>query len=401
MGIMMDGTRRHAGGVGPAPRDRRVDRVGPRSLAGAVLGAALLLDVTACSPGPHATSSDDAGSDTSPLISCAPGTITGSGSTAQQLAMDSWISTYMAACASTKSTISYQATGSAAGLKDFADGTTAFGGSDTPPQGTQKAAIDARCGGEAVSLPMVVGPIAVVYTLAGVTNLQLSPATLAGIFSGSITQWNDPAIRAENVDASLPAVPIVTVHRSDGSGTTDNFTRFLAATAAGGWRYPTGLTWTAPGGLGADHNEGVAAAVRRTPGAIGYAELAYAQNAGLPTAKIRNAAGQYVDPSPTAASLSLSTTTDANPSNDTATRTPDLTVTVDYTTPTPGAYPVSLVSYEIVCARGGPPQQAALLKSFLVYTASPTGQHEVDNRGYAPLPEGLAKRVRAAVAALP
>jgi phosphate transport system substrate-binding protein len=391
---------RRTGGFGPARRDGLVGRFGHSGVAGAFLCAALLLGATACGLGSRATSStgsDNAGSAAAPLISCVPGTISGSGSSAQQVAMDVWTSTYSAAC---KSSISYRAVSSSAGLDDFAHGRTAFGGSDTPPRDAQKASTDARCGGQAVSLPMVVGPIAVVYTLPGVPDLRLTPPILARIFAGSITRWNDPAIQAANVGVVLPAMSIVTVHRSAGSGTTDNFTHFLAKTAETNWPYGTGPNWAAPGGLVAGSSVEMTAKVRQTPGAIGYAELFFAEDAGLLTAKIRNAAGEYVGPSAAAASVGLSTAVAGSGPTDGAATIPDLTVTFDYTSSIPGAYPISLVSYEVVCARGLPPAQAALVRSFLDYAASPAGQQQVSDIGYAPLPQGLASRVRAVVASL-
>jgi phosphate transport system substrate-binding protein len=311
--------------------------------------------------------------------------------------MDVWTSTYTAAC---KSSIGYRSSSSSAGLVDFAGGKTAFGGSDTPPGGAQKASTDARCGGEAVSLPMVVGPIAVVYTLPGVANLQLSPATLARIFSGSITRWNADAIQAENVGVVLPSMPIVTVHRSVGSGTTDNFTHFLAKTAGTAWPYQPGPNWVVPvpGSRVAGSSAEMTGEVRQTPGAIGYAELFFAEDAGLLTAKIKNAAGEYIGPSTAATSLGLSTAVIGSGAG--AATVPDLTLTFDYTSPTPGAYPIYLVSYEVVCARGLPPEQAALVGSFLDYAASPSGQQQVSDIGYAPLPQGLVSHVRAVVASL-
>nr|MDT0666053.1 extracellular solute-binding protein [Micromonospora sp. DSM 115978] len=174
-------------------------------------------------------------------------------------------------------------------------------------QGAAKTLADARCASGALDLPMVLGPIAVVYTLAGVDNLQLSPTTLAEIFSGEIARWDDSAIKDENPGVNLPNTAILAVHRSDGSGTTDNFTSFLAGTAASAWTYDAGFTWPAPGGIGAAGNEGVAATVRATPGAIGYVELFFAEHAGLLTAKIKNAAGEYVRASADAASIGLST----------------------------------------------------------------------------------------------
>ena len=364
---------------------------GKQHVALASLAVTVLLGLAACGPvtedNPPASSS---GGTQATAVSCANGTVTGSGSSAQKIAMEVWIDAYQRACDG--SSISYQSVGSSTGLQQFIDGQTSFGGSDSPLQGATKTQADARCTSGAMDLPMVLGPIAVIYTLAGVDDLQLSPATLAKIFSTKITRWDDPAIKAENPGVTLPSTAISAVHRSDGSGTTDNFTSFLKGAAASAWTYGAGFTWPAPGGTGATGNEDVAATVRATAGAIGYVELFFAENAGLLTAKIKNAAGEYVGVSADAASIGLSTAMLAEST--------DLTLTFDYATPTLGAYPIYLVTYEIVCTEGLPPAQAALLKSFLTYTSSPAGQQEISNIGYAPLPQRVASRVRGAVASL-
>src|SRR5262249_49365055 len=150
-----------------------------------------------------------------------------------------WVKAYQQACKGT--TINYQSVGSSTGRQQFIDKQTSFAGSDSALKDDQKAKADARCtGGAAVDLPMAVGPIAIIYNLKGVDSLQLSASTLAKIFSGTITKWNDPAIAAENSGASLPGSAIATVHRSDGSGTTDNFTKFLKGAGGADWKFDSG-----------------------------------------------------------------------------------------------------------------------------------------------------------------
>ena len=160
----------------------------------------------------------------------ASGTLNAQGSTAQANAIAQWIKDYNAQCSG--ATINYQATGSGAGQPAFIPGTADFAGSDSAlSRPTSRSADDARQAGPAIHLPMVVGPIAVVYNVSGVTNLQLKPATLAGIFAGKITTWNDPAIAADNPGVKLPSTKITAVHRADSSGTSDNFTNYLSQTA--------------------------------------------------------------------------------------------------------------------------------------------------------------------------
>jgi phosphate transport system substrate-binding protein len=182
------------------------------------------------------------------------------------------------------------------------------------------------------------------------------------------------------------------VHRSDGSGTTDNFTKFLKGTGGADWTYDSGSDWKAPGGQGSKGSDGVTSTVKSTAGAIGYAELSYAENAGLSTAKVKNAAGEFVAVSTDAASKGLSTAKLGTGD--------DLKLTFDYSTATPGAYPVYLVTYEITCSKGLSADKAALVKSFLTYTASAGGQSAIVGLGYAPLPDSVATRVRSVVSSI-
>jgi phosphate transport system substrate-binding protein len=325
-------------------------------------------------------------------ISCATGSIKASGSTAQANAMNEWVKDYQDACSG--STINYQGGGSSAGRTQFIAGQVDFAGSDAALADPQTAKATARCtNGQAIDLPMAVGPISLMYNLSGVSNLQLSAPTLAKIFSGKITKWNDPAITAENSGASLPSTTIQTVHRSDGSGTTQNFTSFLAGVDAADWTFGTGSDWKAPKGQGSKGSDGVTQTVKTTPGAIGYAELSYAENANMSTAKIKNGAGAYVEVSTDGASKALSTATIAGTGA-------DLKLKFDYSATTAGAYPVYLVTYEIVCTKGLPASNAALVKSFMTYTSSTAGQSAITDLGYAALPTEVASKVQSTVATL-
>jgi phosphate transport system substrate-binding protein len=320
-------------------------------------------------------------------ISCAPGSIAGQGSSAQATAVGAWIKNYQVACSA--ATIEYSAVGSGAGVTAFVGGQGNFAGSDSALSAAARPQAAGRCGGPALHLPMVVGPIALAYNVAGVDDLRLRPATIASLFAGTIKTWNDPAIAADNPGAVLPATPIRTVHRSDNSGTTDNFTKFLAATAGGSWTAGSGSAWKAPGGTAAAGSNGVVESIERTEGGIGYVEASYARFHELPTALVGNAAGSFVALTDDAA---VAMVAGAQPVGTGG----DLELAFDYGTARPGAYPIVLVTYEIVCAKGAGP----LVKSFLSYAVSPAGQAAATRLGYAPLPDALRSEVAAAVGAL-
>jgi phosphate transport system substrate-binding protein len=321
---------------------------------------------------------------------CASGSLTAQGSTAQKNAMDEWIKTYQGQCSDAK--IDYEPTASGAGIQAFIAGTADFAGSDSALKPDEQPQADKRCpGGQALNLPMVVGPIAVAYNLDGVENLQLSAGTLAKVFAGKVTKWNDPAIAAENSGAKLPATTIQTVHRSDESGTTDNFTKFLSKTAAKDWAYDHAKPWKAPGGTGAKGSDGVASTLKSTPGTISYIELSFADNSGLTKAKIKNGAGEYAELTSESAGKTVAGAKIVGTGD-------DLKLDVDYSTTQPGAYPIVLVTYEIACSKGS--AKAGTLKGFLTYTSSTGGQSALTDLGYAPLPDEVRSKVAASVAAI-
>ena len=322
---------------------------------------------------------------------CVSGSLTAQGSTAQKNAMDEWIKNYQGQCSGAQ--INYQGTGSGAGVQAFIGGTADFAGSDSylKPDSEQTQA-DTKCpGGAALNLPMVVGPIAVVVNLDGVDSLQLDAPTLAKIFAGKITKWNDPAISGQNSGAKLPSSAIQTVHRSDESGTTDNFTKYLSKTAASDWTFDHAKAWKAPGGTGAKGSDGVASAVKSTPGTIAYVEYSFAQNSDLTMAKVKNGAGEYTELTGESAGRTIAGAKVVGTGD-------NLAMDIDYATTQAGAYPIVLVTYEIACSKGSP--KAAAVKGFLTYTSSTGGQAVLGDLGYAPLPEQVRAKVAAAVASI-
>ena len=376
-----------------------ITRFGRRT---ALISAALsgMLALAACGTNSNGTSSSTSatGSPTgstaaSASISCASGALTLSGSTAQANAMSAWIKAYQTACSG--ATINYGGGGSGAGVTQFQQGTVDFAGSDFALSSTQQPDADKRCGAgnKAINLPMVAGAVSVGYNLPGVSGLQLSASTLAKIFGGKITKWDDPAIKADNPSATLPSTGIQTYHRSDGSGTTYNFVNYLSNDAKADWSYGVNKNWPAPGGQGAKGSSAVAQGVKSTVGGIGYFELSYATQNNISTAKVGNGKGAFVDPTTANVVSFLSKATVVGTNG-------DLALAFDYTNPDPTAYPAALVTYEIVCKSGNKAAQLPLIKSFLTYTSSPAGQAVLESNGYVKLPDSLQQQVSSAVGTL-
>ncbi|HTY72479.1 MAG TPA: phosphate ABC transporter substrate-binding protein PstS [Actinomycetes bacterium] len=361
-----------------------------RTTSLAAVALASVLALAACGSNSNGGSSSGSSAGASGAT-CAKGTLNASGSTAQANAMSQWIKDYQTQCSG--ATINYNPVGSGQGITDFTNGQTSFAGSDSPlnPAKGEVDAANKRCtNNSAVDLPMVPGPIAVVYNLSGVTSLTMNPSVLSQIFSGKITKWNDPAIAAINSGVSLPNATIVTVHRSDSSGTTDNFTKYLTAAGGSDWTYNHDKVWAAPGGQGAKGSDGVSAVVKSTPNTIAYVEQSFATLNNLSIAKIDNGAGA-VELTPEAVSKAVAAATVVGTGD-------DLSLSLDYATKTPGAYPIVLVTYEITCLQGLSSDQAALVKGFLTYTSSDAGQGKLTALGYAPLPPEIQAKVQAAVA---
>jgi phosphate transport system substrate-binding protein len=330
------------------------------------------------------------GDNSAAAANCSSGSLTAQGSTAQKNAMDEWIKKYNAKCADSK--IDYQGTGSGAGIQAFISGTADFAGSDSALKDDEQKQADAKCAtGVALNLPMVIGPIAVVYNLDGVDNLQLDAPTLAKIFAGKISKWDAPEIAALNSGVKLPSTAIQAVHRSDESGTTDNFTKYLSKTAEADWTFGNAKAWKAPGGTGAAKSDGVASQVKGTPGTISYVELSFAENSDLKKAKIKNGAGEFTELTGESAGKTIEGAKITGTGN-------DLKMSIDYATSTAGAYPIVLVTYEIACEKGS--AKAADIKAFLNYTSSTAGQTALSELGYAPLPASIQSKVAASVAAI-
>jgi phosphate transport system substrate-binding protein len=322
-------------------------------------------------------------------ITCATGTLNGEGSSAQGNAITAWVSEYQAACQGV--TINYNGTGSGAGIKQFIAGQVDFAGTDSVLKPEEVEAAKARCGGnEAWNLPMAVGPIAVAYNLAGVSGLVLDAATTAKIFNGTITTWDDQAIKDLNPSLALPAGKAIKVFfRSDESGTTENFEKYLSAAGLGEWKGAPSKMFSGGVGEGQPKSAGVQQATKATDGGIAYMEYSFAKDAGLAVATIRHAGGD-VPLTPANAGTALQAASQSGAGN-------DLALKLDYGLSTPNAYPIILVTYEVVCSKGMDATRTALLKNFFSWTASAAGQQAIGEIGYGTLPADLAAKVVAAL----
>jgi phosphate transport system substrate-binding protein len=272
---------------------------------GAAVGvlAASSLVLSACGKDNNSSSSSSAqgsggssasGSPSAAKVDCGgKKTLKASGSSAQANAVTQFVNAYETACDGY--TLNYTSNGSGAGVKEFIGGQTDFGGSDSPLSADKGEVADAKdkaCkGADAWNLPVVFGPIAVTYNIPGVSNLVLDGPTAAKIFNGAITTWNDPAIAALNSGVTLPGDPIHVVFRSDESGTTDNFQKYLDKASDGAWGKGAGKTFNGGVGEGAKGNEQTAAAIKNTPGSITYNEWSFAKGQNLSMAKIVTSAG--------------------------------------------------------------------------------------------------------------
>ena len=321
-------------------------------------------------------------------FSCATGSLRSSGSTAQGKVMEQWISDFNSKCDAKLN--AYGGGGSGKGIADFIANQVDFAGSDSALNADQASqAKSTRCAGnDAINLPMVTGPIALAYNLSGVDKLILTPEVLAGIFGGTIANWNDPKIAAVNPGVTLPNLAIQAVHRAEDSGTTENFTKYLAAAAGGEWTAAPGKSWTAPGGVAAQGSDGVSKQIKSTDGSIGYVEWGFAQDDGLSVAQIDNGGGA-VELTAESAGAAVGAATVVGTGK-------DLALKLDYATKTAGAYPVILVTYEIVCSAGNTGDIGPLLKSVLGYTST-DGQASLDELGAAPLPAEIQTQVIASV----
>ncbi|MEV3932187.1 phosphate ABC transporter substrate-binding protein PstS [Streptomyces sp. NPDC053728] len=373
---------------------QRKNRLRATALGALAVSSALVL--TACGSDDNTGADADGGKTTTAAsdIKCddAKGQLRASGSSAQKNAMDLWVKNYMAACSGVE--INYSSSSSGEGIVAFNQGTVGFAGSDSalkPEEVTESKKICKT--GQGINLPMVGGPIAIGFHLEGVDSLTLDAPTLAKIFDSKIKKWNDPAIAKLNDGVELPDKAIQAFHRSEDSGTTQNLGKYLGAAAPSDWKYEAEKKWPAPGGQAASGSSGVASQVKAVDGSIGYFELSYAKSQEITTVDINTGGSAPVKATSEDASKAIAAAKIKGTGK-------DLALDLDYTTKAEGAYPIVLVTYEVVCDTGNKADTLGTVKSFLTYTSSEEGQKVLTDAGYAPIPEAINAKVRETVAGL-
>jgi phosphate transport system substrate-binding protein len=342
-----------------------------------------------------ASSSSSSATGSAASAECFEGTLNAEGSSAQKNAFEEAAAGFLEKCP--KATVNYNPTGSGAGIKQFIAGQVDFAGSDSALKTVEKDGVveaDAAaktCGSPAWNIPMVTGPIAIAYNVKGVDKLILTPVVAADIFNGKITTWNDPAIAAINPGVTLPATPVKVFFRSDESGTTENFTKYLNTAAPDNWTADPAKVWSGKG-EGKEKSAGVAEGVKSTDGGITYVEWSYAKDNDLSVAQVDNGGGA-VELTAESVGKAVEAAKKDGEGN-------DLRLKLDYATKEAGAYPILLVTYEIVCSKNADATKAADIKAFLTHFASPETQKGLEEIGYAPLPASVQSEVASAISAL-
>ncbi|EHB57943.1 phosphate ABC transporter, periplasmic phosphate-binding protein [Mycolicibacterium rhodesiae JS60] len=361
------------------------------------VAAVAALTLSACGSDNNTTSSSGSATGGAAAADCSgKKSLKSSGSSAQANAMTRFVTAYEAACPGY--TLNYTSSGSGAGVSEFLGGQTDFGGTDSPlnaDKGEVEKAKE-RCGGsDAWNLPLVFGPIAVTYNVPGVDGIALDGPTLGKIFSGAVKTWDAPEIAGLNAGKTLPAEPINVIFRSDESGTTDNFQKYLSAAAADAWGKGAGKTFNGGVGEGAKGNEGTSAAIKSTPGSITYNEWSYAKNQGLQIANIITSAG----PDPVTLSVesvgkSIGGVKIKGQGNDLVLDTSSF-----YKPAEAGAYPIVLPTYEVVCSKYPEGDVAPAVKAFLT-AALGKGQEGLTDNGYIPVPDSFKGKLTTAINAI-
>lgn len=367
----------------------------------AALGLVGGLALTACGGGSSTSGGSGAGSDAGGAAASGSyaeltGNLPGAGASSQQNAQTAWTESFMGLAGAEGSDlqVTYDPTGSGTGREQFLSGQVQFAGTDAALDEEELAASTEVCNGEqAFDLPVYISPIAVVFNIEGVDSLNLTPEVIAGIFAGDITNWNDEAIVADNPDATLPDLAIVPVHRSDDSGTTENFTEYLSATAPDAWTHGPVETWPISGGQSGDGTSGLISTVEGGNGTIGYADASQAGNLGTAAIQVGE---EFVPYSAEAAAKAV----DVSPRVEGRAEN-DIVVELDRTSTEEGVYPIVLVSYLTLCGSYADSAQGEAVKAYASYIVSPEGQQvAAENAGSAPLSDELSTEAQAAVEAI-
>ena len=366
-----------------------------RSIA-ALSGIVMRASVAACGDNTASmtdSSSTDSASKTAPIS----GNFQGAGASSQQSAVEAWIAGFQGANPDAK--IAYNPSGSGAGVQTFLTGATAWAGSDKALADDEVEQSKSVCAdGTAFDVPVYVSPIAVIFNLKGVSDagkhINMDADTIAKIFDGKITKWNDPAIADQNKDLTLPDTAITVVHRSDKSGTTQNFVSYFKDQAPDSWTYDLSENWPNEVGQGAKGTSGVVSTVKQADGTIGYADFSQVGDLGTVAVKVGDS---YNEISAEAGSKVI----EDSKQDDTVKGDNRIVIKINHATEAKGAYPIVLVSYDIVCPAYKDTKQAEFAKAWLTYVTSDEGQKAAqDAAGTAPLPSSLKSKITKSIEAI-
>lgn len=367
-----------------------------RSIA-ALSGIVMLASVAACGDNTAATTDNSSSSDSTSKSTPISGNFSGAGASSQQAAVEAWIAGFQGTNPEAK--IAYNPSGSGAGVQTFLTGATAWAGSDKALADDEVEQSKSVCTeGTAFDVPVYISPIAVVFNLKGVSDagkhINMDAATIAKIFDGKITKWNDPAIADQNKDLKLPDTAITVVHRSDKSGTTQNFVSYFKDVTPDNWTYDLSENWPNEVGQGAKGTSGVISTVKQADGTIGYADFSQVGDLGTVAVKVGD---KYNEISAEAGSKVIGD----SKQDDTVKGDNRIVIKINHATEAEGAYPIVLVSYDIVCPAYKDTKQAEFAKAWLTYVTSDEGQKAAqDTAGTAPLPSSLKSEITKSIEAI-
>ena len=367
-----------------------------RSIA-ALSGIVMLASVAACGDNTAATTDNSSSSDSTSKSTPISGNFSGAGASSQQAAVEAWIAGFQGTNPEAK--IAYNPSGSGAGVQTFLTGATAWAGSDKALADDEVEQSKSVCTeGTAFDVPVYISPIAVVFNLKGVSDagkhINMDAATIAKIFDGKITKWNDPAIADQNKDLKLPDTAITVVHRSDKSGTTQNFVSYFKDVTPDNWTYDLSENWPNEVGQGAKGTSGVISTVKQADGTIGYADFSQVGDLGTVAVKVGD---KYNEISAEAGSKVIGD----SKQDDTVKGDNRIVIKINHATEAEGAYPIVLVSYDIICPAYKDTKQAEFAKAWLTYVTSDEGQKAAqDAAGTAPLPSSLKSEITKSIEAI-
>ncbi len=361
-----------------------------RSLA-AVCGVGLLASLAACGDNTAAPESTSATKDG---VASLTGEYAGAGASSQQTAVEAWIEGFRSQAPN--ATVAYNPSGSGAGVSTFLTGSTVWAGSDKALSAEEIEQSKSVCAsGTAFDVPVYVSPIAVAFNLDGIStagkHVNMDAATIAKVFNGEITRWNDPAITEQNPGLDLPNLTLTVVHRSDKSGTTLNFVSYLKDVAPSAWPHDLSENWPNEVGQGAKGTSGVVSTIKQANGTIGYADFSQVGDLGTIAVKVGD---DYTPISADAASKVIADSpVDTSVDGDNR-----IVIDINHKTAATGAYPIVLVSYDIVCPAYKESNDATFAKAWLTYVTSAEGQKAAqDAAGTAPLPSNLTGKITASI----